>query len=530
MGVELAHFLAEVSHGIRRQVGILVDRRGRIQHVVVGDADKLELPDLGRARAGRSRFRGLRLVHTHLKGEALTRDDRTDLMLLQLDLVAVIQPSPDGRAETLEVAHLVPPGPNGSLWEVLPPEPIGEVDLDVLALMSELEGRFARFRKTRATGEGGTPAVAVHLSTGALGEANPEDSLAELEELARTAGVEIVETLLQRRRQPDPRYVIGRGKLDELVLVSMQREAELIIFDRDLTPGQVRSIAAITEAKVIDRTQLILDIFAQRATTRDGKLQVELAQLKYALPRLVGKGTALSRLAGGIGGRGPGETKLEVDRRRAKDRITTLQKQIVKLGKQRAGRRRRRTDGRVPTAAIVGYTNAGKSTLLNALTGAKVLAEDKLFATLDPTTRRLRFPDETELVLTDTVGFIRDLPRDLVAAFMATLEELKVADVLVHVVDISSPGWEDHVVSVERVLEDLEVFHTPRVMVFNKVDLLPEDYPIGAICRRHDAVPTSALDRGSLAPLGERLMRMLGREPVRPWEAEPSGAELPAAS
>ena len=494
---------------MRRQIGILVDRRGRIIHVVVGDTTKLELPDLGRQRAGRSRFRGLRLVHTHIQGEPLTRDDLTDLTLLQLDMVAVLQVDELGRADSIEIAHLVPPGPSEALWEVLPPRPFHSFELDFTGFISDLEGEFAAYRRTQSSGEGGLRAIAVHLATGAHGQPDPEESIAELRELARTAGIELVEVITQRRKKPDPRYVIGRGKLDQLLLASMQQEAELIVFDCDLNPAQIRSIADVTEAKVIDRTQLILDIFAQRATTADGKLQVELAQLKYMLPRLVGKGTAMSRLAGGIGGRGPGETKLEVDRRRAQKRITNLQKDIKRLAKQRDGRRRRRNRSGIPTVAIVGYTNAGKSTLLNALTGAKVLAEDKLFATLDPTTRRLRFPDEQELVLTDTVGFIRDLPPDLVTAFKATLEELVHADVLMHVVDLSAERWEERMRSVGLILKELDVHDKAQVVVFNKQDQVSDPETIPALCRRYEAVAVSALDRKSFGALTERLKSLL---------------------
>jgi GTP-binding protein HflX len=503
---ELAETLAEISRAIRRQVGVLIDRRGRIVHVICGEGHRLLLPELGRHRAGRARLRGLRLVHTHLFGESLSRDDLTDLSLLHLDLVAVIQSDGSGRAESIEMAHLVPPTPAGALWELLGPQPIHGLDFDFGAFIADLEGQLAAFHRTRTADVDATLAVAVHVTTGAPGEVKPEASLAELRELAETAGVTIVETIVQRRRKPDPRFVIGRGKLEELVLASMQQGADLILFDRDLTPAQVRSIGDATEAKVIDRTQLILDIFARRASTRDGKLQVELAQLKYILPRLAGRSSAMSRLAGGIGGRGPGETKLEVDRRRAKDRLAHLQKQVKKLASQRQGRRQRRLAGGVPTAAIVGYTNAGKSTLLNALTGASVLTEDKLFATLDPTTRRLRFPDERELVLTDTVGFIRDLPRDLVAAFKATLEELEEADLLLHVVDVSNPAFEEQIDAVDKILDELELQAVERLVVLNKVDAAPADLDIEAISRRFGAVAISALDRKSLRPLTERLI------------------------
>ncbi|MCB9728002.1 MAG: GTPase HflX [Deltaproteobacteria bacterium] len=521
---ELAGFMAQISREIRRQVAVILDRRGHVQFVVVGDAQKLMLPDLGRHRAGRGRFRGLRVIHTVLSGERLDRDDLTDLTLLQLDLMGVIDVDAEGRAASLEVAHLVPPRDDATLWEVLPPRSLHGFALDFRGFIEDLEGQFAAYARTQDAGDGATLAVAVHLATG---ERDPEESLSELRELARTANVHIVETLVQRRREPDPRYVIGRGKLEQLVLASMQRGAELIIFDRDLTPAQARSIADATEAKVIDRTQLILDIFAQRASSRDGKLQVELAQLKYLLPRLVGRSTALSRLAGGIGGRGPGETKLEVDRRRAKDRLSQLQRQIDGLSRERAHRRARRVRSHLPVVAIVGYTNAGKSTLLNTLTGADVVAEDKLFATLDPTARRLTLPTG-ELVLTDTVGFIRDLPEDLVAAFKATLEELSEADALLHVVDISTPDWEARMEAVGRVLGELEVHEKPQIVVFNKADAYTGDASLDALCRRVGAVPTSAMDRQTLGPLLERLAPLARR--AQPWETAPPLPDAQAAT
>ncbi|TNF27190.1 MAG: GTPase HflX [Deltaproteobacteria bacterium] len=506
ISVELAHFMATISADIRRQVGVILDRRGHVQHVIVGDTDKLQLPDLGRQRAGKSRFRGVRLIHTHILGERLTRDDLTDLSLLQLDLIGVLQVERDGRASTIELAHLVPPTPDGEAWEVVEPTPLGEADLGFGEFIADLEAQFSVTQKVVETREGETRAIAVHITEGPVDSTAVLQSLEELRELARTAGVTFVDTLVQRRRKPDPRYAIGQGKLEELVLATMHHDAELVVFDQDLTPAQVRSIAEMVELKVIDRTQLILDIFATRATSKAGKLQVELAQLKYTLPRLAGRGTALSRLMGGIGGRGPGETKLEIDRRRAKDRIHALQKRIDELGRQRQHRRRRRTEGDLPVVAIVGYTNAGKSTLLNTLTGATVLAEDKLFATLDPTTRRLRFPNEVEIVLTDTVGFIRDLPEDLVAAFKATLEELAEADILLHVVDIATDGWEDRMDAVERILRELEVHDKPVQLVFNKADRHPDPEVLEALCRRYDAIPTSAIDKPTLRPLTDALL------------------------
>jgi GTP-binding protein HflX len=333
----------------------------------------------------------------------------------------------------------------------------------------------------------------------------------ELRELCRTAGLQVVDVAIQRRPEPDPRYLIGRGKLEDVLVRAMQYDASVLIFDPDLSPGQAHAIASFTDLKVIDRTILILDIFAQRARSRDAKLQVELAQLRYRLPRLQEENTMMSRLVGGIGGRGPGETKLEIGRRRARERLHRLEKDIEQTRRQRAGRRSARKDRGLPVVAIVGYTNAGKSTLLNSLTGSEVLVEDKLFATLDPTTRRLRFPRERELILADTVGFIRDLPKDLAQAFHATLEELDDADLLLHVVDAADPNRDAHIVAVERILGDLNLAETPRLLVYNKTDrLLPEEKSILEAGGRNLAI--SALDRPTILPLLAAMEHALWRE------------------
>jgi GTP-binding protein HflX len=520
---ELARHLAEVSRETNRQIGVLLDRKGDVQAVIVGDAKKLELPDVGRGRAGESRLRGLRLVHTHLNGEPLTRDDHTDLALLRLDLVAAIEVKEDGLPGKLHYAHLLPENPQGAMWKDEEAASVHDVGYDALHGALALEEEFARARAVRRTG-GKERAILVGFGGRTRSREEAEASLEELRELARTAGVEVIDSMLQLRREFDPRFLIGKGKLEDVVLRSMQLMATVIVFDAELSPSQARHIAEATSLKILDRTQLILDIFAQRAQSADGKLQVELAQLKYLYPRLVGRDDSLSRLAGGIGGRGPGETKLEVDRRRVRDRITALERRIESLGSDRQLRRKQRNDRGLPVLSIVGYTNAGKSTLLNALTDSAVLAEDKLFATLDPTSRRLRFPKDREVIITDTVGFIRDLPPDLVNAFRATLEELTDADLLLHVVDAADPRHEEQIAAVETILASLGLDEKQRLLVFNKVDRLPAGEG-AAIAAAHDGVAVSAVTRDGLSDLLLRCDRVLW---ARPAEGSTPAPKRPA--
>jgi GTP-binding protein HflX len=495
-----------VSREIGRQVGILLNRRGEVERVIVGDARQLVLPDIGRARAGQLRLRGLRLVHTHLKDEPLTRDDLTDLVLLRLDAVAAIVAREDGLPGKVYLGTLMPMNPAGDLYNLSEALTLQDLDFDPQAQVAALEQEMARAAPVREVGVQGR-AILIGAHTGRREAA--EASLMELRELAASAGVDVLDTVVQGRREIDSRTVVGEGKLQEILVRSMALGADLLVFDRDLTPSQARHIGVETALKILDRTQLILDIFAQRAQSADGKLQVELAQLKYRLPRLVGKDDSLSRLAGGIGGRGPGETKLEVDRRRARDRIAVLEERIDRLSEDRATRRKQRNRAGAPVVSIVGYTNAGKSTLLNSLTDAEVLASRRLFATLDPTSRRLRFPRDREVIITDTVGFIRDLPRDLVAAFRATLEELEEADLLLHVIDASDPQHEQQAQAVERVLSTLDVSATPRLLVFNKMDRGPE--AARALAHSAGGVAVSALTREGLPELLARCEEVLWR-------------------
>ncbi len=525
---ELAAFLCQCSSEVKRQVGVLIDRSGVITHVIVGEPQRLVLPDLGRQRAGRGRLRGLRLVHTHLHAEPLTRDDLIDLAKLRLDLVAAIGMTPSGQAGQLLMAHLLPPNPEERLWRELPPEPVHRQTLNFDELIRALEDEYQKRAAAAATVAGTDRALVVQVivpprpAAGAAAALLPAGPLAwdkeargdELRELCRTAGLEVLDVITQRRPELDPRFLLGKGKLDEVVLRALQHDATLLVFDPELTPAQARAISDATELKVIDRTMLILDIFAQHAHSRDGKLQVELAQLKYMLPRLIEKNTMMSRLTGGIGGRGPGETKLEINRRRARERIAQLTRDIVTLSSQRAERRKQRLRRALPVVAIVGYTNAGKSTLLNTLSRSQVLTANQLFATLDPTSRRMRFPDERELILTDTVGFIRDLPADLVSAFRATLEELHEADLLLHVVDASDPAVESHLLSVERILKELSLADKPRLLIYNKVDRLSAaDWQ--RLPTERAAVALSAIQPETVRPLLQALDQALATLPAR---------------
>lgn len=516
--------MAEVSHETGRQVGVLVNRKGQVEYVMVGTAKQIEMPDFGRARVSEDRFRGLRCVHTHLLGEKLTQDDLTDLALLRLDLMSIIQVDRrTGLPGLVYSAHLVPSSADElsadghSLpYAYLEPNVPSQLDTDFGALIESLEDEMARVRMTaRSRQTGRDRAILVGVTTGDL--ETEEESLAELRELAESADVLVLDTVIQRRPQIDPKTVMGKGKLDDLLIRSMRLGADLLVFDAALTPAQVRVLSETTELKVIDRPQLILDIFAQRAQSREGKLQVELAQLKYLLPKLVvGQNSAFSRLAGGIGGRGPGETKLETDRRRVRDRIAQLERQVDKLQHQRQERRKTRVQKHLPIISLVGYTNAGKSTLLNALTQSEVYAERKMFATLDPTSRRLRLPYDQEVIINDTVGFIRDLPDALVSAFRATLDEIADSSLLVHVVDAANPRAMQQILSVESILKELGHADVPRIIALNKSDLLsPEElegirreagFETGA-----DTVAISAVRRETLRPLVSEIAAMMGR-------------------
>lgn len=515
--------MALLSCTLNRQIGLLINRKGEICMVIVGSAKGIFIPSLDDYRSASTRFKGLRLIHTHLAGEELSDEDLTDMSHLRLDLAGALEVRPDGSAGKLFWAHLIPENPQGDYWMISEPQEPHRLDLNFLSFIAALEEEFARRQKIRKI-DAAEKAILVRLENNAAG--NAEASLDELKQLAETCGVAVFDSQIQYRPKPDPKYMVGRGKLSDIDLRATQIGANLLIFDHELTPAQVRSISDFTGLKIIDRTQVILDIFAHRAHSREGKIQVELAQLKYLLPRLMHKDTSLSRLAGGIGGVGPGETKLEIDRRRIRERITRLEKDLKSIAKSRGQRRGRREKSGLPVISIVGYTNAGKSTLLNTLTQSAVLAEDKLFATLDTKSARLRFPRDTEAVITDTVGFIRNLPRELMSAFRATLDELQEADLLLHVIDVANERFEEQITAVENILEDLDINDKPAIRVFNKADRFGDRETLEALCRRFNAVAVSALDKTTLFGLLEKIEAALpdavcsGRERYDSGETE----------
>jgi GTP-binding protein HflX len=420
--------------------------------------------------------------------------------------MAVILSNHDGLPQKVHFAHIMPKNPDQSPYQILPPLNPGNLDIDCLALIQALEDELARTGRGHRASSEFEKALLVSVSSETKSLA--DESMAELRELALSGGIDVVGSVMQQKNKTSSRLLIGPGKLQDLAILALQEAATIIIFDQELNPSQIRSITDRIDFKIIDRTQLILDIFAQRAQTREGKLQVELAQLKYLLPRLVVKNTAMSRLTGGIGGRGPGETKLEINRRRARERIAGLEKALLAVRQQRSQQKAQRRKKELPVISIIGYTNAGKSTLLNTLTKSKVVAESRLFATLDPSSRRLRFPRDFEVIITDTVGFIRDLPKDLMAAVRATLEELESADLLLHIIDISNPRFEEQIKSVEKILADLNLKNTATMRVLNKIDRVDSQTSL-RLGRRLKGTAISAKSKSTLMPLIEKMENIL---------------------
>ncbi len=502
----MARAVCELSFELNRQIGLLIDRSGKVETIIVGDHSRLVIPSLSHLRSSGGRLRGIRLVHTHPGGEDISDDDLMDLLFLRLDLISVVKITGEGLPERLYSAHLLPAPVNDKNWAFLDPVHPARQQDSFTEMIGALEEEFSRSRNKYGDSQNQDRAILVSVTTESRQKA--QASMNELAELARSDEILVLDKVLQRRKRINPRFILGKGRLTEIIIQALQLDANLLIFNQELNPSQVRSITDFTDLRVIDRTQLILDIFAHRAQSREGKLQVEMAQLKYMLPRLSSRDDALSRLTGGIGARGPGETKLEIDRRRINDRLTRLGKELQAVARERFRRRAQRRKKDLPVISLVGYTNAGKSTLLNTLTNSTITAEDKLFATLDPTSRRLRFPEDIEVIITDTVGFINNLPADLLQAFKATLEELEEADLLVQVIDLSNQEYRYHIDVVDNLLVELGLGTIPCLKVYNKTDLFDhvEQEQLGLPA---EAITLSALDQATFGPFLERARQMM---------------------
>lgn len=484
--------MAQITAMARREVMLFLDRKGQVLSVGIGDNNTAELPALAGRRGG-GRLSGIRCIHTHPGGDPrLSGVDISALRNNKYDLIAAIgvnEEAPEG--SLLNFAILTGMDQSGQ-YIVQEYAGIRSAELEDLFLpniISTAEKLLASSEDDKKMEQGPEKAMLISLEYGRSDSLwTREDSIEELRQLAMTAGAEVKAKFIQKRPKPDPGYFIGRGKVRELALFAQQEDIDVCIFDEELSPAQQRNLEQSLGIKVLDRTALILDIFAQRAQTSEGKLQVELAQLQYTLPRIMGQGLSLSRLGGGIGTRGPGETKLETDRRTIRDRIAYIKSCIDKVQNVRKLHRSKRNKNQVPAISLVGYTNAGKSTLLNTLTRSEVYARDQLFATLDPTTRQLELPDKRQAILTDTVGFIQRLPHQLVAAFKSTLEETLDADLLLHVIDVSHPLYKEQSDAVYKVLAEIGAQDKPVLSVFNKIDKLPED---SGLLRQLQAIPDS---------------------------------------
>lgn len=443
---------------------------------------------------GRARFRGLRFIHTHLNNKFLTKEDLTDLSLLQLDMVGCLTEIEGGESGLIHIGYLIPETKRQKAWAFIGPLDLKELNIDFIEFITELENEFVRERgRLYDIKDEKEKAVLVSVMP-PNSKKIPDESILEMKELCYSAGITVLDTVIQRPKELHPTFLIGKGKMEEVIMKCQQLGADLIVFDEGLTPGQINNISSITELNVIDRNQLILDIFAQRAKTNEAKIQVELAQLRYILPRLASINRAFSRITGRIGTRGPGETKLEVDKRRIRERISLLERRLEDIEEVRDRKREKRKATNIPVVSIVGYTNSGKSTLLNLLTKSNVEVQDMAFSTLNPTTRLIKYPARKKIILTDTVGFIKNLPDVLLKAFIATLEELRDAHLLIHLVDISTADFEDKIKAVDEILDFLDLQNKERLIVFNKIDKIDRSF-IKNLEQRYNAISISCLKK-----------------------------------
>lgn len=519
--LEFAQRLAAISSEINQPVSAYLNRRGQVIRLGIGTPRQTQIPPLELPRYGAERLCGIRCLTTSLQSEPPKESSLTAMVLQRLDAMVILTLTGTGMlkqgggatgyVKEAYLAHLLPQTPDNIYWSVSEPLSLEELtQQDFLDLVEGLESEFQREFIAQQVDANHDRVLLVGVMTPSMSEQQFADNLAELTRLIDTAGGEVLNTIVQKRNHLHPQTLVGLGKVEEIALEVQTLGANLVALNRDLSPAQVRNLEIKIGVRVVDRTEIILDIFAQRAQSRAGKLQVELAQLEYMLPRLTGRGLAMSRLGGGIGTRGPGETKLETERRLIQKRLARLQQEVDQLQAHRSRLRKQRQKQEIPSVAIVGYTNAGKSTLINALTDADVYTADQLFATLDPTTRRLRIGEEGEtLLLTDTVGFIHELPPALVDAFRATLEEVTEADVLLHVVDLSHPAWLSQITSVQKILKDMPIAPGPELMVFNKIDQVEGEALEVAKTKFPNAVFISASRRLGLETLKQKLQVLI---------------------
>lgn len=507
---ELAVKLADITEYINREISVYITRSGQIIEIAVGDNATVELPSFS-GRRGTGRLSGIRCIHTHPGGNPyLSGVDISALKNNKYDaMVAIGVVSPDFTKSELTFGLITGIDSNENYTaECYGPYSIEDAEnINFVNTVSTIERILDKQTGTASLQVMSERAILIGMEWGRNDSLwTVDDSLEELKQLADTAGATVIKKFIQKRPKPDPAFFIGRGKVQELALYAQQENIDLCIFDDELSPAQQRNIESVMGIRILDRTALILDIFAQRARTNEGKLQVELAQLQYTLPRIMGKGLMLSRLGGGIGTRGPGETKLEVDRRRIRDRIAFIKDQIEKVKAVRSLHRSNRKKNNVFEVSLVGYTNAGKSTLLNTLTNSDIYAKDQLFATLDPTTRQLTLPNKQEIIITDTVGFIQRLPHQLIAAFRSTLEVVTEADLLVHVIDVSHELYKEQAAAVHEVLKEIGAETKPVITVYNKIDKLPPDSKLAdRLALEEDTVCISAAKKLNLETLQQMI-------------------------
>lgn len=507
---ELAVKLADITEYINREISVYITRSGQIIEIAVGDNATVELPSFS-GRRGAGRLSGIRCIHTHPGGNPyLSGVDISALKNNKYDaMVAIGVVSPDFTKSELTFGLITGIDSNENYTaECYGPYSIEDAEnINFVNTVNTIERILDKQTGTASLQVMSERAILIGMEWGRNDSLwTVDDSLEELKQLADTAGATVIKKFIQKRPKPDPAFFIGRGKVQELALYAQQENIDLCIFDDELSPAQQRNIESVMGIRILDRTALILDIFAQRARTNEGKLQVELAQLQYTLPRIMGKGLMLSRLGGGIGTRGPGETKLEVDRRRIRDRIAFIKEQIEKVKAVRSLHRSKRKKNNVFEVSLVGYTNAGKSTLLNTLTNSDIYAKDQLFATLDPTTRQLTLPNKQEIIITDTVGFIQRLPHQLIAAFRSTLEVVTEADLLVHVIDVSHELYKEQAAAVHEVLKEIGAETKPVITVYNKIDKLPPDNKLAdRLALEEDTVCISAAKKLNLETLQQMI-------------------------